>query len=94
MLQKKFVVETTKETHADSSAHCKIFGGALALPESAEENQQLLQAIGKSLELSLRFLISLPSTALILSASIFPLVFTLLKSIKSFFNCDIHLTHN
>ena len=45
-LQKRFLVMRLKKNVADSSAHCESLGGSLALPESEEENQQIMQEIG------------------------------------------------
>ena len=35
-----------QKTFDDSLAHCKSLGGTLALPESAEENQRILDDLG------------------------------------------------
>ena len=47
-LQKKYVLVKQKKNYTDCSAHCKSLGGALAVPESAEEYQQIQQVIGKA----------------------------------------------
>ena len=36
-----------KKNFADSSAHCESLGGSLAVPESAEENELMLQELGE-----------------------------------------------
>ena len=51
MLQKKFYVAQQSMNYADSSAQCKSLGGSLALPESAEETQQIIDELGKIIEL-------------------------------------------
>ena len=54
VFQKKYVVVNEKKNIADSSVHCKSIGGTLALPESVEEDQQMLQEIGKDRRLLFR----------------------------------------
>ena len=49
--QKKYVIVKEKKNFADSLAHCRSLGGTLALPQSAEENEQMLHELGKSLRL-------------------------------------------
>ena len=53
ILQKKLVVVKEKKNYDDSSAHCKSLGGSLALPESSEENQQILDELFKGMNFSL-----------------------------------------
>ena len=47
MLQKKFVLVKELKNFTESSAHCESLGGSVALPETAEENQQISQMLGK-----------------------------------------------
>ena len=54
MLQKRYVVGKVKKNYADSSAQCESLGGSLALPESVEENQQMLEELGKGMKLLFR----------------------------------------
>ena len=56
MLQKKFVIVKEVKTVAARSAHCKSLGGTLALPESVEENQRIMDELSNILH-SLHFLI-------------------------------------
>ena len=53
ILQKKYVIGKVKMNFVDSAAHCESLGGNLALPESAEENQQILDKLGNSTKLLL-----------------------------------------
>ena len=46
ILQKRFVVMKEKKNFDYGLAHCKSLGGTLGLPESIEENQQILNEIG------------------------------------------------
>ena len=55
-LQKRFVVIKQPKNYADSAAHCKSVGGSLALPESLEENQQIMQEIGNTGKIFSHFL--------------------------------------
>ena len=41
-----FVALRLMKNYADSSVHCKSLGGSLALPESVEECQRMIQDIG------------------------------------------------
>ena len=51
ILQKRYVVVKEKKIYSDSSAHCESLGGSLALPDSAAENQQILEELGESMQL-------------------------------------------
>ena len=55
MFQKKYVIGKEKKTYADSSAHCESQGGTLALPESAEDNEQILHQLSKHSKLLFHF---------------------------------------
>ena len=44
--QKRSVIVKQMKNYSESLAHCKSLGGTLALPESAEENQQIIDAAG------------------------------------------------
>ena len=46
-LQKKFVIVKEKRNFDDSLSYCKSLNGSLALPESQEENNQIMEAISK-----------------------------------------------
>ena len=58
VLQKKYVVVKEKMNYAGSLAHCKSLGGSLALPESPEENQQMLDELGNGMKLLFRSVLS------------------------------------
>ena len=45
--QKKYLVVKENKNFADSSAHCESLGESLALPESVEENEQILRELSK-----------------------------------------------
>ena len=48
MLQKRILTVKEKITFALDWAHCASLGGSLALPESAKENQRIMDELGKN----------------------------------------------
>ena len=43
------------KNYADSIVHCRSLGGALAIPESAEENQQIVDELNNDSKLIVNF---------------------------------------